>query len=210
MNTSAMFNLTYGLFIAAVEYDGRKNACIINTAIQTTSEPCSMTVTMLKSNLTTQMICQKWNFAISIIAQSCSLDIIKSFGLRSGRDCDKFAGITHKNDANGNPYFEKDMLAYMSLEVSSVIDLGSHYLFVCKVTEAEKLENGKPMTYADYRMLKAGGSLEGAPITPPTAKKTYVCSVCHYVYDGETPFEELPDDYVCPVCGKPKSFFIAE
>lgn len=209
MDTSAMFNLTYGLFIVGVESDGKKNACIINTAIQTTSEPCSMTVTMLKSNLTTQLILKKWSFAISIIALTCPLDVIKSFGLRSGREHDKFAGVTYKTDENGDPYFEKDMLAYMSLEVSSVLDLGSHYLFVCKVAEAKKLEQGKPMTYADYRALKSGAAIEST-IYGAAQKKTYVCSVCHYVYDGETPFEDLPDDYVCPVCGKPKSFFIAE
>ena len=208
MDTSAMFNLTYGLFIAAVELDGRKNACIINTAIQTTSEPCCMTVTMQKSNLTTEMILKKWNFSISIIAQTCPLEMIKNFGLRSGRECDKFADVQCKIDHNGNPYFSQDMLAFMSVDVSSVIDLGTHYLFVCKVAEAEKLESGKPMTYADYRTLKAGGSLE--PTTPQPAKKTYFCSVCHYVYDGDIPFEDLPDDYVCPICGKPKSFFITE
>ena len=167
-----------------------------------------MTVTMQKSNLTTEMILKKWSFAISIIAQTCLLEMIKNFGLRSGRECDKFAGIKCEIDNNGNPYFSKDMLAFMSVDVSSVIDLGTHYLFVCKVAEAEKLESGKPMTYADYRTLKAGGSLE--PTTPQPAKKTYFCSVCHYVYDGATPFEDLPDDYVCPICGKPKSFFITE
>lgn len=164
-----------------------------------------MTVTMQKSNLTTEMILKKWSFAISIIAQTCPLEMIKNLGLRSGRECDKFAGLECEIDGNCNPYFTKDMLAFMSVDVSSVIDLGTHYLFVCKVTEAEKLENGKPMTYADYRTLKAGGS---EPAAHQPKKKTYFCSVCHYVYDGEIPFEDLPDDYVCPICGKPKSFFL--
>lgn len=208
MDTSAMFNLTYGLFIAAVELNGRRNGCIINTAIQTTAEPCSMTVTMQKSNLTTEMILKKWSFTVSIISQTCPLELIKNFGLTSGRDADKFAGLDYATDRKGNPYFKKDMLSFMSLEVTSIIDLGTHYLFVCNVAEAEKLEAGKPMTYADYRTLKAGGSLEAAAPAPAPARKTYFCSVCHYVYDGGVPFEELPDDYLCPICGKPKSFFV--
>lgn len=206
MDQSALFNLTYGLFVAGVEEGGKKNACIINTAIQATSEPNGMIVTMLKTNLTTQLICKKGSLAISVISQSCSLDVIKDFGLRSGRDCNKLEDVEHKIDGKGNPYLEKGMLAYMSLEVSSILDLGTHYLFICKVTEAENLEKGKPMSYADYRILKSGGALQASDEKP--AVKNYICSVCHYVYDGDTPFAELPDNFTCPVCGKSKEVFI--
>lgn len=206
MDTTALFNLTYGLFVAGVEENGKKNACIINTAIQATSEPNGMTVTMMKNNLTTQLICKKGSLVVSVISRACSLDVIQGFGGRSGRDVDKFEGVDYKVDQNGNPYLEKGMLSYISLNVSSILDLGTHYLFVCSVVEAENLEKGKPMSYADYRILKTGGTLDTTEETP--AKKTYVCSVCHYVYDEDTPFEELPDDWTCPVCGKDKSFFM--
>lgn len=206
MDQTALFNLTYGLFLASVEEGGKKNACIINTAIQVTSEPNGMTVTMLKSNLTTQLICKKGSLAISVISQECTLDVIKGFGLRSGKECNKFEEVEHKIDGKGNPYLQKGMLAFMSLEVSSIIDLGTHYLFICKVTEAENLEKGKPMSYADYRILKSGGSLQNSDEKP--AVKSYVCTVCHYVYDGDTPFSELPDNWMCPVCGKSKEVFV--
>lgn len=208
MDNSAFFNITYGLFIVGVEFDGKKNACIINTAIQATSEPNSMIVTMQKTNLTTRLIIKKGSFTVSIISQDFSLEDIKSLGLRSGRDCNKLEGVEYKTDANGNPYFDKNTLSYMSLEVSSIIDLGTHYLIISKVTAAEKTGAGKPMTYADYRILKSGGTIESKE--PESKTKTYYCPVCHYVYDGEIPFEELPDDYVCPVCGVPKSVFISE
>lgn len=205
MDETAMFTITYGLFLAGVEEGGKKNACVINTAIQATVDPNRMTVTMMKDNLTTQMIKRKGSLTVSVLSIHCPLDIIRLFGMRSGRDCDKFDGIEYKSDVNGNPYLEKNTVAYMSLNVSSILDLGTHYLFICDVVEAEKTEKGKPMTYTDYRALKSGQAVDKP--AEKAAKKSYVCSVCHYVYDGDIPFEELPDDYVCPVCGQPKSAF---
>lgn len=208
MDKSAMFSLTYGLFVAGVEEGGKKNACIINTAVQATSDPMRMHVTMMKANHTTQLIRKKGSLTVSVISLNCPLEVIGSFGMRSGRDCDKFEGVEHKTDSNGNPYLAQHTIAYMSLNVISMIDLGSHYLYICDVIEAEKTETGQPMTYADYRSLKTGGTIAKTADKP--AKKTYVCSVCHYVYDGDIPFEDLPDDYECPVCGQPKSVFIEE
>lgn len=212
MDKTSMFTLTYGLFVAGVEEGGKKNGCIVNTAVQATSDPMIMTVTMMKDNLTTQLIKKKGSLTVSVISLDCPLDGIGSFGMRSGRDCDKFDGIEHKTDGNGNPYLEENTLAYMSLNVSSMIDLGSHYLFICDVVEAEKTGKGQPMTYADYRALKSGKTIGKANYESDdeSDKKAYVCTVCHYVYDGDTPFEELDDDWVCPVCNQPKSVFLVE
>ena len=209
MDETAMFSITYGLFLAGVESDGKKNACIINTAAQATAEPNGMVVTMLKTNLTTQLIKKKGSMTISVISRDCSLDTIKDFGMRSGENCEKFQDLEYKTDQQGNPYLEKGMLAYMSLEVSSVLDLGTHLLFLGKVSEAEKIEEGNPMSYSDYRFLKSGGSFD-SPAPVKEQEKNYICSICHYVYDGETPFEDLPEDYVCPICGRPKSSFFQE
>lgn len=212
MDRTSMFSLTYGLFIAGVEVDGKKNGCIINTALQATSDPYQMTVTMMQDNLTTKLIKKRGSMTVSVLSQNCPLDIIQGFGMRSGREHDKFDGVNHKIDDNGNPYIEENTIAYMSLDVASAIDLGTHCLFICDVVEAENTGDGKPMTYADYRNLKSGkplakddGASEGT-----SSEKTYVCTVCHYAYDGDIPFEELPDDYICPVCGQPKSAFIAD
>lgn len=205
MDKTAMYTLTYGLFIAGVEEGGKKNACIINTAVQATSEPNRMNVTMMKGNLTTQLIKKKGSLAISILSLNFPLESIGLFGMKSGREVDKFDEIEHKIDANGNPYIEKNTLSYMSLSVSSVIDLDTHYLFICDVVDGEKTEKGEPMTYADYRKLRAGKAADRS--NDASITKSQVCSVCHYVYDGEIPFDELPDDYICPVCKQPKSVF---
>lgn len=208
MDKTAMFSLTYGLFVAGVEEGGKTNACMINTAVQATSDPVRMHVTMMKSNLTTQLIRKKGSLTVSVLSLDCPLGIIGNFGMKSGRDHDKFEGIEFKRDGNGNPYLEQNTIAYMSLNVASMIDLDSHYLFICDVVEAEKTGSGQPMTYADYRALKTGGTVAKAENKAKTKK--YVCSVCHYVYDGDIPFEQLPDDYTCPVCGQPKSVFVVE
>ncbi len=209
MDKKAFFKLSYGLFIAGVEYEGKKNACVINTAAQATSEPPKMIATMLKTNLTTEMIVKKRSMTISVLSIACPLQLIADFGGRSGRDADKFESIPYFVDLNGNPYMTADMAAYMSCKVEQAIDLGTHYLFICDVEQAEVLSEDVPMTYADYRNLKAGG--QAPAISVKTKKqKRYVCSVCHYVYDGDIPFEQLPDDYKCPVCGHPKSVFVEE
>lgn len=211
MDKTAMFSLTYGLFVAGVSEGGKVNGCTINTAVQATSEPMQIHVTMMKANLTTQLIRKKGSLALSVISLNCPLSLVGNFGMKSGRDVEKFEGFDYKTDGNGNPYLDKGIVAYMSLNVTSMIDLGSHYLFICDVVEAEKLEGGQPMTYADYRTLKTGGTLNKAANADGKApSKKYVCSVCHYVYDGEIPFDQLPDDYKCPVCNQPKSVFIVE
>ena len=209
MDKKSFFKLTYGLFVAGVEYQGKKNACIINTATQATSEPAQMLAIMLKTNYTTQLILEKGSLCISVLSLYCPLDVINGFGGRSGRDVDKFENVKHVVDINGNPYLTENIVAYMSCSVSQTIDLGTHYLFICDVKESEVTSDAPPMTYGDYRNFKGGAQ---APVAGGSSvkKKRYVCSVCHYVYDGEIPFEQLPDDYKCPVCGHPKSEFVEE
>lgn len=208
MDKTSLFKLTYGLFVAGVEEEGKKNGCIINTAVQATSEPMVMNVTMMKENLTTELIRKKGSLSVSVLSLDCPLDIISSFGMRSGRAYDKFDNIEYKADKNNNPYLKKHTIAYMSLEVTSILDMRTHYLFICDVVDAGNIEEGQPMTYADYRALKSGRSVNKTDNN--IDDKVYVCTVCHYVYDQDTPFEELPDDWLCPVCKQPKSKFLLE
>ncbi|HHX55994.1 MAG TPA: hypothetical protein GX705_06565 [Clostridiales bacterium] len=208
MDKTSLFKLTYGLFVAGVEEEGKKNGCIINTAVQATSEPMVMNVTMMKENLTTELIRKKGSLSVSVLSLDCPLDLISSFGMRSGRDYDKFDNIEYKTDKNGNPYLKKHTIAYMSLEVTSILDMGTHYLFICDVVDGGNLEEGQPMTYADYRAIKSGRTVNKT--YNDTEDKVYICTVCHYVYDQDTPFEELPDDWLCPVCKQPKSKFLLE
>lgn len=213
MDRTSMFTLTYGLFIAGVEWEGKKNGCIINTAVQTTSDPVRMNVTMMKDNYTTELIRKKGSLVVSVLSIDCPLDIVQSFGMRSGRDHDKFEGIDYKTDRKGNPYVEDNTIAFMSLDVSSILDLGSHYLFICEVSQGSNTGGGQPMTYADYRNLKRGKPIDksqGDSDDSGGDSPAYVCTVCHYAYDGDIPFEDLGDDYKCPVCSQPKSAFLAD
>jgi flavin reductase (DIM6/NTAB) family NADH-FMN oxidoreductase RutF len=212
MDKTAFFKLTYGLFLAGVEYEGKWNACIINTAAQATSDPFQMIATMQKSNYTTELILKKKSLAISVFSIKTPLDVITNFGYSSGRDRDKFETIAFRLDEKKNPYLADHTVAVMNCDVTQTLDLGTHYLFICTVRDAVSTSDDAPMTYTDYRTLKSGGSIEASKESTEgkTKKQRYVCSVCHYVYDGEIPFEELPDDYVCPVCGAPKSEFVAE
>lgn len=211
MDKTAFFKLTYGLFIAGVEYDGKLNACTINTAAQATSEPAKMIATMQKTNFTTELIQKKKSLTISVLSIYAPVDFVANFGYSSGRDRDKFESIPYKIDVNGNPFIADHTVAVMSCKVTQALDLGTHILFICDVDDAVVTSSDAPMTYTDFRTLKSGGSVAGmAPKKQGEKKIRYVCTVCHYVYDGDIPFEQLPDDYVCPVCGSPKSVFVAE
>ena len=214
MDPTAYFKFTYGLFVAGVEYEGKKNGCIINTATQATSEPGRVLATMMKSNLTTELILKKGSLTISVLALDCPLDRIGHFGMNKGRDKDKFADVPFERDARGNPYILDYAVARFHCKVEQAIDLDTHYLFVCAVEDCVSLSDKTPITYGDYRVLKSGGTLaktveEKKAEAAPAASK-WVCSVCHYVYSGDSPFENLPPDWKCPVCSQGKGSFVKE
>ena len=179
--------------------------CIINTASQITAEPPRLVVTMQKSNFTSEQILLRKSMSISVLDSTCPLERIADFGYVSGRDVEKWANAPHLLDARGNPYLTENANAHIDLTVESIQDVDTHWLFLCDVKDAQILSLDASLTYGDYRVLKAGGSL-----AQKDAPKTYVCSVCHYVYSGDIPFEELPDDYVCPICGVGKELFVAQ
>lgn len=209
MNVSALFKISYGLFVASVECGGRRSGCIINTASQVTAEPPRVVVTMQKSNFTSELIREKGSMAVSILTRDCPLETIAHFGYHSSRELDKFSTYNCTLDCLGNPYLTDYTNAYISLKVEQTLDVGTHWLFLCRVEDTDVLSDAPSITYEDYRLRKSGKALDTKPTQPPSTK-SYVCSVCHYVYDGDIPFEELPDDYVCPICGVGKSMFIVQ
>lgn len=213
MDNTAYFKLTYGLFVVGVAYDGKLNGCIINTATQATSEPGRVLATMLKSNLTTELITKKKSMTISVLAIDCPLETITHFGMNKGAEIEKFADVPYETDALGNPYIVENAISRFHCQVEQIIDLETHYLFVCAVEDCLLLSDTEPMTYAEYRRLKAGGApktVSAQEAAPGQQKDKWVCTTCHYVYDGDVPFESLPSDWTCPVCGKTKDAFIKE
>lgn len=207
MNLDALFKITYGLFVAGVTSGAKRGGCIINTASQVTAEPPRVIVTMQKQNYTAELIREKGSLALSILSRDCPMKVIQNFGYRSGRGCDKFSETAFTPDCLGNPVLSEHVCAAAALRVQETVDVDTHWLFICSVEDAAITAERPPLTYEDYRIVKSGGTLDGNAGCAPAIPKKHTCLVCHYTYDGDTPFEDLPDDWVCPICGVGKEQF---
>ena len=218
MDTKALYNLSYGVFLLGTKSGEKINACITNTCFQAANSPTRIALSVIKGNLTCQMIQESGLISLSILDTSCSFETIKHFGYQSGRSTDKFADFEHEIAENGCPYIKKEACALILGKVTNQLDLGTHMLFVCEVTDAQVFENaGQPMTYAYYQTsVKAksaapeNGSLSSDSSSghsqsteAPKKIKGWRCKICGYEYDGS----ELPEDYECPLCGHPAEDF---
>lgn len=192
VDASALFRLSYGLFILTAREGDRDNGCIINTAAQVTDSPKRISITVNKANLTHDMIDRTGVFNISVLSTDATMKVIEHFGFASGRDSDKFAVCeTESRTANGVRYVEKYTNAVISGHVIEKIDCGTHTIFLADVTEASVFSNGESMTYQHYF-----DHVKPKPQPAPEKKKGFVCKICGYVYEGD----ELPADFVCPLC----------
>lgn len=201
MDKKAMYKLTYGLFVLTSEAGGRESGCIINTAGQVTSEPNRISIAVNKANFTHDLVKQGGRFNVSILSEEASFDTFKHFGFQSGRDVDKFAGYAHCERAeNGLYYVTAGTNAYLCATVEQSIDLGSHTLFIAGVDGMEVLSDVPSATYAYYQAhIKPQPQKSAAP----AGKTVWRCKVCGYEYVGE----ELPADFICPLCKHPTSDF---
>lgn len=202
MDMKAMYKLSYGLFVLTAKRGEKDNGCITNTAIQVTSEPNRISIAVNKANYTHDMVLETWKFNVSIISEKADFDLFKHFGFQSGRDVDKFADFTDCARAeNGIFYITKGTNAVISAEVEQSIDLGSHTLFIAKVTDLMVLDAASSATYEYYQNnIKPKPQAVG---TTPTGQTIWRCRICGYEYVGE----ELPEDFICPLCKHPASDF---
>ncbi len=218
MNTKAMYKLSYGLFVCTAKQVDKMNGCIINTAIQVASDPNTISIAINKGNYTHDMVKESGKCNISVIGNDATFDLFKHFGFQSGRDVDKFAGSTEETSALGRysiaetgilyslaendiPYILTGINTYFSLEVIQTVDLGSHTLFICKPTEMEVLSDASSCTYEYYQ-----NNIKPKPEAVGTTAKgetVWRCRICGYEWVGE----ELPDDFICPICKHPKADF---
>jgi len=224
VNREALHKLGYGLYVVSSRKGDRLNGQIANTVFQIASEPPTIAVSINKSNLTHEFIKDSRVFVASVLSQDTPLSFIGHFGFKSGRDIDKLEGINYKMGETQAPVVTDNTLAYLEAKVIQEVDAGTHTIFVGELVGADIIREGEPMTYAYYHQVKRGTTPKTAPsyvaekeeAVPKMAK--YRCTVCEYVYDPElgdpdggikpgTPFEEIPDDWVCPVCGAAKSEF---
>lgn len=203
MNPKAMYQLTYGLFVLTASENGKDSGCIINTAGQVTSTPNRISIAVNKANYTHDMIHRTRKFTVSVLSERAPFALFQRFGFQSGRDVDKFEGFTNwKRGYNDVPYITEGTNAFISAWVEQEIDLGTHTLFIAQVTDMEVLDSTPSCTYGYYQ-----SNIKPKPQPKPeSTKTTWVCTVCGYVYEGET----LPEDFVCPICKHPASDFVKQ
>ena len=230
MNQKTLHKISYGLYVISSIQGEKKNGQIGNALFQVTSEPPTIAVSINKQNLTHEYIDNSKVFTVSILSRTTPLPFIGTFGFKSGRDIDKFKKINFKIGTTKAPIVLDNTLAYIEAQVINKIDIGTHTIFVGAVQDCDVLSNDPVMTYEYYHEVKGGFSPKTAPTySNDSDKKTekkkeeikmveYVCTVCGYVYDpikGDpdsgiapgTAFKDLPEDWVCPVCGAGKKAF---
>ena len=185
----ALFNIGYGLYVVTTN-DGKKdNGCIVNTVMQVTSSPNRIAVTINKDNYTHHVVQQSGIMNVNCLSVKAPFAVFEKYGFQSGRTADKLADIEEMRSDNGLRFLPQYINAFFSLKVENYLDLGTHGMFICSITEARVINKDETMTYTYYQNnVKPKPETEG--------KKGYVCKVCGYVYEGD----ELPDDFVCPLC----------
>ena len=186
---SALFNIGYGLYVVTSN-DGKKdNGLIVNTVSQVTNSPNRIAVTINKDNYSHHVIKQTGKMNINCLSVDAPFSVFENFGFRSGRNADKFESITPLRSDNGLAFLPRYINSFMSLKVEQYVDLDSHGMFICSITEARVISDSETMTYTYYQKnVKPKPQTEG--------KKGFVCKICGYVYEGD----ELPEDFVCPLC----------
>ena len=190
MDSNALFKVGYGLYVLTVNEGGKDNGCIINTVMQVTSEPPQIAITVNKQNYTCEMVQRTKKFNISILSEKSGFEIFKRFGYQSGKDVNKFADFEEvKRSPNGVFYITQNTNTYLSAYVKQEIDLGTHVLFIAQLVAAEILSDEPTVTYDYYQKnIK--------PKPQETVKHGWRCKICGFVYEGEN----LPDEYICPIC----------
>ena len=186
---SALFNIGYGLYVVTSNDGRRDNGLIVNTVTQVTNTPNRIAVTINKANYSHHIIKQTGRMNINCLTVDAPFKVFEAFGFVSGRNVDKFAGCDVLRSDNGLVFLPRYINSFMSLKVEQYVDLDTHGMFICEITEARVLSDRETMTYTYYQNnVKPKPQTEG--------KKGYVCKICGYVYEGDV----LPEDFVCPLC----------
>ena len=241
MKYKAFHKLSYGLYIIATEFNGKKSGYIGNTAFQVTSEPPRIAISCNKKNITTQQIIDSKSFSLSVLKQEASTSVIGEFGFMSSEVMDKFQKVETTTAVTGSPIVLDSSVAWFDCEVISTHDVGSHILIIGEVKDSDVISDEEPLTYEYYREKYKMLAPKNAPTHIDKAKleaekkeeerekkkqevekddpeSTYTCKICGFQYNPEegdptadippgTPFEDLPEDYKCPICNAGKEYF---
>lgn len=210
MNQFVFRNFSYGLYVLSAMNGEKPTGCIINSAMQITSEPATIAISVNHTNYTNECIKNTGAFSVSILGEDTDPGVIGKFGFQSGRDVEKFKDYNYAIH-NNVPVFA-NACGFITCKVINTMETETHTVFLGEVIDGDILNEDTPMTYAYYHKVLKGKSPKAAPTylneENVSNKKVYVCSTCGYVYDGDIPFEELPDDYVCPICKNGKEVFV--
>ena len=236
MDLKALRNLSYGLYIVCSKKGDNWSGQIANTVMQITSDPATIAVSINKENLTSDYIKDSKVFTVSILNQEVPMETIGHFGFKTGKEIDKFKDLDFETGTTGAPLLKDNIIAWLEAEVLDSLEIGTHTIFVGKIINAEIIGEGEPLTYAYYHQVKKGKAPKTAPTYQPEEEKPeekeskpdpqtggdkYRCTVCGYIYDplegdpdnGVSPgtsFNDIPDDWVCPICGADKDAFEPE
>ena len=202
MDKKAMYKLSYGLFILTTKVGDKDNGCVINTAIQAASEPNQISIAVNEANYTHDMIFESGEFNVSVISKDAKFDLFKRFGFQTGREVDKFADYSNMTrSGNGIYYITEGTNAFISVKVEKTVDLGSHTMFIGTITDMVVLADTASVTYEYYlENIKPKPEAVG---TTSDGQTIWRCIICGYEYVGE----ELPEDFICPICKHPASDF---
>lgn len=236
MNIDAFFKVTYGLYVVSAQHEGKLAGYVSNTVFQVTSQPPRFAISCSKHNYSLDIIRKSGAFAFSVLDKHASADFIGTFGYHSGQAINKFEHTNYITSATGSPIVTDETIAWFDCRIEQEIELDTHIIFIGLMLENGVLDDTKePLTYAYYRDVKKGLAPENAPTYIPKESKeavaeetvksdsgslgsSYYCNICGFEYDPEegdpesgippgTPFEDLPDDWTCPICGAGKEDF---
>ena len=212
----ALMDITYGMYVITTKYDGRKVGCFVNTVSQVTAVNPIISVSINKGNYTNEALRNTKIFAVSILSENTNPDVIGRFGFFSSKDTDKFKETKYEN-INDIPVVTDNICGYAICEVIDVIDAETHDIFLARVLETKKLNDFVPMTYKYYHDVIKGKAPKTAPTyieekqeRPDSEGDKYRCIVCGHIYDEakeKVKFDDLPADWMCPICGVGKAKF---
>ena len=208
MNTNTFHNLSYGIYIISSLDGSRSTGCVANSVMQITSSPATIAVSINHDNFTNSCIETSGTFAISILSEASDPGLIGRFGFQSGREIDKFNGVDALQ--KGELSVIADACGYIVCKVINKMETSTHTIFLGEVIDADLLKPDSAMTYAYYHKIVKGKTPKNSPTYLPeetNTKEKWVCSICGYIYDGSTSFEELSNEYKCPICKQPKEKF---
>ena len=199
MELKALFKISHGVYLTgAKDSQNRFIGSCIDSVMVVEAEPQQIMISLNKGSYTCENVLKNKEFTLSILPNKISDEVIELFGMSTSRDTDKW-GSTEYSLYHNLPVY-KDAVSYMYLRVNQVTETSGHYVFLCDVVDGESGTMGDPLLYATYQLRKQSFK----------EKKHWRCTICGYIYDGETPFEDLPDDWLCPLCNQPKSVFVEE